>query len=228
MQKFSRIRVRAEERKGGSEELAKLLPPVKSRRQLLAMGDDRYLAMMTRVINQSGFSWKVIERKWPQFEEAFFGFDTFKLGLLSPEQWEAYASDRRVVRNWQKIKALQDNLYFVREIARQHGSFGRFLADWPASDQVGLLDHLKKNAARLGGNSGQYFLRLVGKDGFVLSRDVVAALRGAGVEIDDKPTGKRDLRRVQEAFNAWHAETGLPYAHLSRIAACSVGENRPA
>ena len=30
---------------------------------------------MTRAIFQSGFSWKVIEAKWPGFEEAFDGFD---------------------------------------------------------------------------------------------------------------------------------------------------------
>lgn len=192
-------------------------------RSLRALGDDRYLSMMTRVINQAGFSWKVIERKWPQFEEAFLGFDTFKLSLLSPEQWEAYTSDRRVVRNWQKIKAVQDNLFFVREISRQHGSFGNFIAAWPESDQVGLLEVLKKQGSRLGGNSGQYFLRFVGKDSFILSRDVVATLQGAGVEIADQPTSKRDRLRAQEAFNRWHVETGLPYTHLSRIAACSAG-----
>ena len=225
MKKFSRILQRAEQRKGGAAGLQKLLPKVASQRKLRTTGDDRYLAMMTRVINQAGFSWKVIDNKWPQFEEAFLGFDTFKLSLLSPEQWEAYTSDRRVVRNWQKIQALQENLYFVRETAREHGSFGRFVADWPVSDYVGLLAFLKKHGSRLGGNSGQYFLRFMGKDGFILGRDVVAALRGTGVEIAERPTSKRDLGKAQDVFNSWHEETGLPYSHLSRIAACSVGEN---
>ena len=125
MKKFSEIRRRAEKRKGGVSGLKKLLPKVASRRQLAKLTDDRYLAMMTKCINQAGFSWKVIENKWPQFEEAFFGFDLNKLGLLSPEQWEAYASDRRVVRNWQKIKALQENIFFVREESRLHGGFGK-------------------------------------------------------------------------------------------------------
>jgi 3-methyladenine DNA glycosylase Tag len=225
MRKFAEIQQRAETRKGGRQGLQKLLPKVISERALRSLGDDRFLSMMTRVINQAGFSWKVIDRKWPEFEEAFLGFDTFKLSLLAPEQWEAYTSDRRVVRNWQKIQALQENLYFVRETSREHGGFGRFLADWPVTDQIGLLDHLRKHGSRLGGNSGQYFLRFVGKDCFILSRDVVTALRGAGVEIAEQPTSKRDRLRAQEAFNRWHEETGLPYSHLSRIASCSVGEN---
>ena len=91
---------------------------------------------MTKVVNQAGFSWKVIENKWPEFEEAFFGFDPEKLALVSPEQWEGYLSDRRVVRNGQKINALQKNLFFVLEVIREYRSFGNFIANWPSSDPV--------------------------------------------------------------------------------------------
>jgi len=225
MKKFKEIRERAEKRKGGKQALEKLLPEIVSKKQLAAIKDDRFLAMMTKVINQAGFSWKVIENKWPQFEEAFFGFDVHKLSMLSPEQWEAYTSDKRVVRNWQKIKALQENVYFMHTVVAEHGSFGKFLADWPESDQIGLMGYMKKHGSRLGGNSAQYFLRFMGKDSFILSRDVVTTLRGAGLEIAEKPTSKRDLIIVQKAFNTWHEETELPYSHLSRIAACAAGEN---
>ena len=129
MTKFQKISERAEQRKGGGAALKKLLPKIASKKQLQSLGDDRYLAMMTKCINQAGFSWKVIENKWPEFEEAFFGFDPRKLGLLSAEQWEAYTSDRRVVRNWQKIKALQENVFFVQEESRKNGSFGNFIAN---------------------------------------------------------------------------------------------------
>ena len=225
MKKFDKIRHQAEQRKGGAAGLKKLLPKVATKKQLAATGDDRYLAMMTKAINQAGFSWKVIENKWPQFEEAFFGFDPDKLGLLSPEQWEAYASDRRVVRNWQKIKALQENVFFVQEESRKHGGFGKFLADWPADDQIGLMLYLKKHGSRLGGQSALWFLRTMGKDCFILSRDVVLTLKNAGLDIADTPTSQKDLRQIQQAFNQWHTETGLPYSHLSRIAACATGEN---
>ena len=36
---------------------------------------------------------------------------------------------------------------------------------------------------------------------------------------------KRDLAKVQAQFNEWAAETGLPYTHISRICAMSIGEN---
>jgi 3-methyladenine DNA glycosylase Tag len=119
------------------------------------------------------------------------------------------------------------NARFVTDIAREHGSFGRFLADWAAADQVGLLALLAKRGSRLGGNTGPYFLRFIGKDGYMLSRDVVTCLRDAGLDIAETPTSKRDRARIQDQFNTWAKETKLPYMHLSRICAMSVGENYP-
>jgi 3-methyladenine DNA glycosylase Tag len=116
----------------------------------------------------------------------------------------------------------------VQEIAKEHGSFGKFLAQWPSSDQIGLLDLLAKRGSRLGGNSGQMFLRFVGWDGFVTSQDVVACLRDAGLDIAEEVKSKGDLAKVQAQFNAWATETGLPYVHLSRICAMSIGENHAA
>ena len=225
MSGFEDIRLRAESRKGGARALKAMLPTVATKKQLIELGDDRYLAMMTKSINQAGFSWKVIENKWPSFEEAFLGFDPRKLSYLSPEQWEAFTSDKRVVRNWQKIKALQDNVFFVQDESRRSGGFGQFIADWPVEDQIGLMAYLKKHGSRLGGQSALWFLRRVGKDCFIPARDVAVLLRSIGLDIAENPASKRDLTKIQAQFKEWHAETGLPYSHLSRIAACSVGDN---
>ena len=186
MSGFEDIRLRAEARKGGARALKAMLPTVATKKQLIELGDDRYLAMMTKSINQAGFSWKVIENKWPSFEEAFLGFDPRKLSYLSPEQWEAFTSDKRVVRNWQKIKALQDNVFFVQDESRRSGGFGQFIADWPVEDQIGLMAYLKKHGSRLGGQSALWFLRRVGKDCFIPARDVV------GVAAKHRPRYRRE------------------------------------
>lgn len=227
MKPFSAIHAMAAARKGGESALQSLLPEVLSAEQLAQKGDDRFLAMMCKTINQAGFNWTVIENKWPQFEEAFHGFDVPRLAFKPPEEWEAYIHDTRVVRNWTKIKALMENASFVHFTAQEHGSFARFIADWPCTDQVGLMAHLKKHGSRLGGNTGFWFLRQVGKDCFTTTHDTIQAVKWAGYETNDHPTSKRDLAQVQLAFNTWHEETGLPYTHLSRIAAYSVGENYP-
>ena len=87
------------------------------------------------------------------------------------------------------------------------------------------MGHFNEDGSRLVGQSALCFLRRVGTDCFMLTRDVVVTLKSVGLDIAEQPSSKRDLKKVQDQFNAWHEETGLPYSHLSRIVACSVGEN---
>lgn len=225
MPTFKSIRARAAKRKGGEKQLAALLPKAPSLDALKKLKDDRALAEMTKRIFSAGFVWSVIENKWPGFEDAFMKFDPKHLLSQPDEFWEKLTADKRIVRNPQKIMATRENAQFIADIAREHGSFGKFLAAWPPEDQIGLLDLLAKRGSRLGGRTGQYFLRFIGKDGFVASGDVIACLRDAGLDIAENPTSKKDLKKVQDQFNAWAKETGLPYVHVSRICAMSIGEN---
>src|SRR3954451_313764 len=223
---FKTIRARAEKRKGGPKALAKLLPSKPDPKALAKLSDDRILAEMSRRVFSAGFAWSVIENKWPGFETAFLGYKPEPLMLQPDEFWDGLMKDARIVRNGAKIVSVRANAAFVREIAKEHGSFGKFLAKWPSSDQTGLLQLLSKRGSRLGGNTGQMMLRFLGWDGFVTSRDVVACLRDAGLDISETVTSKRDLAKVQAQFNAWAEESGLSYTYLSRICALSVGENR--
>ena len=223
---FKPILARAEKRKGGAKALEKLLPKKPDMKALAKLADHRILAEMTQRVFSAGFAWSVIENKWPDFEKAFLGFQPAKLVFQPDDFWDALLSDARIVRNGAKIASVRENAAFVQEIAREHGSFGQFLAKWPSSDQVGLLDLLSKRGSRLGGNTGQMFLRFIGWDGFVTSQDVVACLRDAGLDIAAEVKSKGDLAKVQTQFNACAAETGLPYTQMSRICAMSIGENR--
>jgi 3-methyladenine DNA glycosylase Tag len=225
---FKTIRARAEKRKGGPQALEKLLPRKPDMKRLAKLSDDRMLAEMTKRVFSAGFAWSVIEAKWEGFEQAFLGFNPAKLAFQPDDFWHALVSDTRIVRNGAKILSVRENAAFVQEIAKEHGSFGKFLANWPSADEIGLLDLLAKRGSRLGGNTGQMLLRFVGWDGFVTSQDVVACLRDAGLDIAAEVKSKGDLVKVQAQFNAWATETGLPYVQLSRICAMSIGENHTA
>ena len=222
---FQTIRARAEKRKGGAEALARLMPPKPDPKALSKLRDDRALAQMTQRVFSAGFAWSVIESKWPAFEDAFLGFEPKRLASEPDEFWHRLTMDARIVRNGPKIMSVRDNARFVLDIAKEHGSFGKFLSTWPPSNEVGLLEVLSKRGSRLGGNSGQMLLRFLGYDAFVTSKDVAACLRDAGLDIAEAPTSKRDLAKIQDQFNAWAKETGLPYRHLSMICAMSIGEN---
>ncbi len=222
---FGGIYERACERKGGEEVLLSLLPPMPDNKAVAAVPNDRVLSMMAKCVFRAGFNWQVIEKKWPGFEEAFLGFEPGPINFQPDDFWDDLSSNKAIVRHGAKIRSVKDNAAFVLDISEEHGSFGKFVAAWPSEDAIGLWDVLSKRGKRLGGNTGRYFLRFIGKDTFLPGRDTVAAVRIAGLDVPPQPTAKRDLKAIQELFNRWHGETGLPYVHLSRIAAMSAGDN---
>jgi 3-methyladenine DNA glycosylase Tag len=228
MADFAKIRARAAKRKGGEAALASLLGATPDNAAIAGVPDHRILSTMAERVFAAGFVWRVIENKWPGFEEAFLGFEPKRLLFQPDDFWHDLASDARIVRNPQKIRSVRDNAVFVERVSKEHGSFGKFLAGWPADDQVGLMAYLGKHGSRLGGNTGQYLLRWLGWDCFILSNDMVLALRDAGLEIGDKPGSKKDLAVIQDQVNRWAAKTRLPRAHISRILAMSIGVNHSA
>ncbi len=118
------------------------MPPKPDPKALSKLRDDRVLAEMTRRVFSAGFAWSVIEAKWPGFEAAFLGFEPSRLAFEPDEFWHRLTMDARIVRNGAKIMSVRDNARFVLDVAKEHGSFGAFLAGWPPSDEVGLLELL--------------------------------------------------------------------------------------
>jgi len=220
--KFARIEALAETHHGKAGVKARLASHMGASAAELDRPDDRFLAGMTKAVFSAGFSWEVIENKWPGFEAAFKKFDPHRVAFFSDDDVARLLKDTRIVRNGAKIKATIANARFVVDTAKQHGSFGAFLKGWPTSDQIGLMAHLKKHAAHLGGTAAMYFLRFNGWDSFILSGDVVKALIREGV-VDKAPTSKAELKAVQAAFNAWTKESKRPQREVSRILALSVG-----
>jgi 3-methyladenine DNA glycosylase Tag len=222
MTKFAAIEARAAKRKGGAKALEKLLSKPRSRAALAKTPDSFFLSMIAKQIFRSGFVWKIVEHKWPGTEEAFAGFEPEVVAGFGDQEIEELANDPRVVRHRAKIESICENARWMVRLAAEHGSFAKFLADWPDDDVIGLWEELKKQGSRLGGMTGPFFLRQIGKDTFLLSTHVVKALKREKV-LKGAATSKRDLRAIQDAFNGWRAETKRPLTQLSQILAFSVG-----
>ncbi|OYV24457.1 MAG: hypothetical protein B7W99_02250 [Rhodospirillales bacterium 20-58-10] len=184
--------------------------------------DDRVLAAMTRRVFCAGFSSKVIEAKWEYFESAFERFDPACCAWMTEERFDELLKCKDIVRNGAKIQSVQGNGRFVMDLAEKHGRAARFFAEWPDDDYVGLLDFLKKNGSRLGGESGMHFLRAIGKPAFILMPDVVKALIRERV-VSKIPSGKGDFAKIQAAINHWSEQSGLDLTSISRTLAMSVG-----
>lgn len=221
MRSFDEIYALAAERKGGHAAVEEGLTKPKPVAEIAATSDDRLLSLMTKCIFQSGFNWKVVEAMWPGFEAAFANFDIGHCAMLHDEDFERLVSDTRIVRHGPKIKTVQENARFIADLAEEHGSAGTFLANWPSEDYVGLLDVLKRRGARLGGNTGQYFLRFAGFESFIYSRSVINRLVAEGV-VDKTPTSAKEKAAVQAAFNTWRKQSGRSFNEISRVLAMSI------
>src|SRR5579864_6788571 len=196
---FATILEAARTRHGAAALEARLATP-KTPQLLAATADDRYLSEMSRRIFRAGLKHSLVDAKWPAFEEVFHGFDPRRVRAMSDEAMEGLLGDRRLIRHWGKLKAVRDNAAALLEVAAEHGSFGAWLADWPAADVVGLWEALATRFSQMGGNSGPSFLRMVGKDTFVLTPAVIAALKEWGA-VAAPPKNRQDRARVQAAFN---------------------------
>ncbi len=160
MSDFDIIRQRAEQRKGGADALKAMRRPCLIHEALRALPDDRILSQMTRRIFYSGFVHKVIDNKWQGFEEAFDGFDPAALNIAPDEFWHGLTGDDRIVKNGAKI-SVGTRQCGLRARACERGRQRRRLLRRLA--RVGiiseLLELLTQRGSRLGGATGEYFLR---------------------------------------------------------------------
>jgi 3-methyladenine DNA glycosylase Tag len=89
--------------------------------------DAGYLEILTQAVFQSGFSWEVIRDKWPNFREAFAGFDIPTVAAYGDEDVDRLLKNRGIVRNGRKITSTIQNARIMRELIAQHGSIHGYL-----------------------------------------------------------------------------------------------------
>lgn len=222
MRKFADLYELAAARKGGPDAVEALISMPKSAAALSRITDDRWLSGMAKAVFRAGFNWKVIKNKWPGIEDAFNAFDPHHVAFLSEDGLDALMKDTRVIRHWRKLKAIVANAQYLLELADEHGTAAKYFARYPSTEYIGLLADIKKHGSFLGGTSGQYFLREMGRDSFILSRDVLAALTREEI-FTGSPTSKASMKSIQQAFNTWVDDGGGSLTRVSRVLAFTIG-----
>ncbi|MFI2812520.1 MULTISPECIES: DNA-3-methyladenine glycosylase I [unclassified Microbulbifer] len=222
MRDFRDIEAGVIERFGGEAELDKELTRPRSARALKKIPDSEWLSAASRAVFQAGFNWTVVRNKWPRIEEIFHGFDLHHCSFMPDDELESVMKQDGMIRHWAKTRAIRDNATFFLELSRAHNGLGNYFAGWQAADYGDNLRYLQKGGSRLGGRTGQIFLRRMGVDTLIFSPDMVQALVREGV-VQKTPSSKKDWAALQKAVAGWQGQTGRSLNEISQILAYSVG-----
>jgi len=121
-----------------------------------------YLEVLSKAVFEAGMNWRVIENKWPGFQEAFDHFDPEKIAAYTPADIDRLMADTRIIRNMRKVEATIHNAQAFVAIEQEFGSFAKYLqAMRPFESQ---LKDLQKRCKHLGNFGCYYFLYVVGEE----------------------------------------------------------------
>lgn len=140
-------------------------PPKWMYRDRRPPNDDAYFENMTRVIFLAGLSWKMVDKKWSNFKEAFMNFSIGNVAKFSENDIQRLMSDASIVRNRAKIIATINNAKQFRNIKKEYGSLRRYLDSLDKSNNYALvIKELGKKFNRIGPSSARIFLYSVGEN----------------------------------------------------------------
>ncbi|MES1940522.1 hypothetical protein T5B8_09771 [Salinisphaera sp. T5B8] len=221
MTEFSVIEQRARERVGGADALESRLIRPEPPESLAMIGDDRYLSVMNRRIFRAGLTHRLVDARWPAFEIAFDDFDPARVAAMDDTQLQRLTRDETLIRHRKKIFAVRDNAIAMQKIIDEFGSFGVWLADWDEDETVELWQTLRQRFTQLGGNSAPAFLRMCGKDTFLLTDWVLRALAYWDA-YTGRATSRAALSEIQTVFDRWQQASERPLCQVSQILALSI------
>jgi len=112
--------------------------------------DAGYLEEITKSVFRSGFSWQVIENKWPNFQKAFAEFDIDSIAAFDDDDLERLLTDTGIVRNGRKIEATIKNAHQLKTLRNEFGSFHDYLRTLDELDYQKKSKELQKRFSHLG------------------------------------------------------------------------------
>ena len=121
-----------------------------------------YLEIMSKVVFQSGMSYKIVDSKWPGIREAFHGFDAAKVAGMTPSDVDRLTQDTKVIRNRRKLESLVGNAQRLLELDAEFGGFQKYLRSH--GDFASLVKDLRKQFKFLGEMGCYYYLYVVGEE----------------------------------------------------------------
>jgi DNA-3-methyladenine glycosylase I len=123
-----------------------------------------YFEKLTQAVFQAGFSWKVVRSKWPNFQEAFDGFEIDRVASYDERDVERLLADEGIVRNARKIQATIENARIAQGLVAEHGSFHAYLRSLDGLSWQKRRKALSKTFKYFGPTGVYFFLWSIGEE----------------------------------------------------------------
>ncbi len=120
---------------------------------------DDYLEVMSKVVFQSGISWRVVNAKWDGISEGFRGFDVGAVVTMSDDDLDELAQDTKMIRNRRKLGAIVHNAQRIVDLDAEHGDLQGYLRSH--GDFEATVKDLRKQFKFVGDVGCYHFLYVV-------------------------------------------------------------------
>jgi DNA-3-methyladenine glycosylase I len=127
-------------------------------------GNHGYFEKLTQTVFQTGFSWKVVHDKWPNFQAAFDDFDIDRVASYDERDVERLLADEGLVRNGRKIQGTIDNARILQGLIARHGSVHDYLRSLDNLSWKERRKTLSKTFKYFGPTGAYFFLWSVGEE----------------------------------------------------------------
>jgi 3-methyladenine DNA glycosylase Tag len=137
------------------------MPEMQAPDQIKPKGPGDYFEVMSKVVFQSGMSYKIVETKWPGIRDGFHSFDAVKVAGMTQSDIDELTQDSKVIRNRRKLEAVVSNAQRLLDLDSEFGGFQKYLRyhdDFPA-----LVKDLRKQFKFLWEMGCYYYLYVLGE-----------------------------------------------------------------
>jgi len=117
---------------------------------------------MSKMVFQSGMSYKIAESKWLGTREAFHDFNADRVARITPSEIDQLTEDIRVIWNRSKLEAVVANVQKLLELDTEFSGFQKYLRS--NEDSVSLVKDLQKQFKFLREMGCYYYLHVVGEE----------------------------------------------------------------
>ena len=138
------------------------MPEMEAPDRITPQGPSDYLEIMSKVVFQSGMSYKIVASKWPGTREAFHDFNADRVARMTPSEIDQLTEDTRVIRNRRKLEAVVANAQTLLELDARFGGFQNYLRSH--GDFASLVKDLRTQFKFLGEKGCYYYLHVVGEE----------------------------------------------------------------